>query len=421
MRLRFTGLWRHRDFLKLWSAETISMFGSQITYLALPLIAALVLGATPTQMGILAAAGTVPYLLFGLFVGAWVDRLPRKPIMQIANLFRAGLLLTIPAAAYADVLTIGQLFLVVFLTGTATVFFDVASTSYLPSVIARVDLVEGNSKFEFTNSLSRITGPGLGGALVQLVTAPFAILVDVVGFLVSSLLLTFIRTKETVEQPQGGKQNIWGDIGEGLRVVFGSRILRPIILSTAVFNFCMSLIQPIFLLFITRDLGLAPTMIGLIFGMSGVGAMIGALLAGKLKQRFGVGPAIAWAILFTGISMLMKLFAVTLPTAGAVPLLMGAQIVDMIMIVIYNINQVSLRMAITPNRLHGRMNASIRFVVVGIMPLGALAGGLLGGVAGVFNTMIIGGVGIMLAACLILFSPVRKMREVPVAPEEAAA
>lgn len=423
MRPRFTGLWRHPDFMKLWAGQTVSQFGSQITLLALPLAAILSLGASPFEVGVLAAVERAPFLLVGLFAGVWVDRLRRRPILIGADVGRALLLASIPVAAMLDVLTIVQLYVVGFLVGVLTVGFDVAYQSYLPALVKRSQLVEGNSKLEISNSVAYITGPGIGGALVQVLTAPVAIVFDACSFLVSALFLRSIRAAEPAPvsrqagaAPQGG---VWREIGEGLGVVLRNPLLRSIAGCTGTSNLFSNMLFAVYVLYATRDLGLEPAAIGLIFAMAGPGALIGSFLAAPVARRFGLGPAIVGsALLFGPPALLIPL--VSGSPAVTLPLLIAAEFLIGLMSPIYNINQVSLRQAIVPDRLQGRMNATMRFLVWGTMPIGSLIGGVLGGYIGLRPTILIAAVGMAISALWVVFSPVRQLREAPPSVEEAA-
>lgn len=412
IRPTFGGLWRHPEFLKLWAGQTISLFGSQVGELALPLTAVLVLNASASEMGLLMAAERAPFLLLSLLAGVWVDRLRRRPVLIAADLGRAFLLASIPAAALLGLLRMEQLYLVGLLVGVCTVFFDVAYQSYLPSLVGREDLVEGNSKLSMTQSAAAMVGPGLAGALVQLVTAPLALAADALSFLVSALSLRWIHATEPAPAADGRPRNIWAEVAEGLRLVLGSRLLRPIALCTGTFNLFSSLWSAVFLLFMTRDLGLAPALVGLIFGIGGVGFLVGAVLAGRIAQRFGVGPTIVGSTLLSG--------AVSIPIAlvgGPTPLVLVVLVLSQALmglgLVVYNVTQVSLRQAITPDHLLGRMNASVRFIIWGTMPIGALVGGLLGDAIDLRPTLLLGAVGTTLAFLWVFFSPVRALREQP--------
>lgn len=411
-RERASSLWRHANFLKLWFGQTISQFGSQVTLLALPLTAALTLHATPAEMGILSATETAPFLLVGLFAGVWVDRLRRRPILLVTDLARGVLLLAIPLTALLGVLHIGVLYVVAFAVGILTVFFDVAYQSFLPALVGREQLVEGNSKLEVSRSAAQIAGPGVAGGLVQLVTAPFAIVVDAASFLVSALFLAFVRVPEP-PAPRAEGQNIWRDIGEGLGVVFRNPLLRTIAGSTATSNLGNNIWQAILILYMTRRLGLGAGVIGLIFAMGSVGFLCAALVAGRVARWFGLGPAIVGSIGFGALGCVLIPVAQP-PAAFAVPLLIVAQFVAGGSGTIYNINQVSLRQAITPDHLLGRMNATMRFIVWGTLPVGALIGGALGGTIGLRPTLVVGVIIQATAFLWTFFSPVRALREQPV-------
>ena len=423
LRERFSGLWRHPDFLKLWVGQTISVFGTQITLLALPLTAVLMLDASAAQMGLLGAAERAPFLLVGLFAGVWVDRLRRRPILIGADLGRAALLGWIPLAAAFGWLRIEHLYVVGFLAGVLTVFFDVAYMAYLPALVRREQLVEGNSKLEVSNSVAMIAGPGLAGGLVQLVTAPVAIVVDALSYLGSALSLAFIRRPEPAPRAVGarpvGPQGFWGEIGEGLRVVLGNPLLRAIAGCTGTSNLFSNVLFTVFVLYATRELGIGPAALGLIFAAVGPGSLLGALLAGPLARRFGLGPTIVGSIFVSGVSAFLIPLAGG-PPAAAIALLAAASFLGGLGGPVYNISQVSLRQAIVPGRLQGRMNATMRFLVWGTMPIGSLLGGFLGETVGLRPTMLVGALGMTLTTLWVLLSPVRALREQPEPVEELA-
>ena len=408
------GLWRHRDFLKLWSAETVSQFGSQVGQLALPLVAILVLDASAFEVAALTTVEFLPFILFTLPAGVWVDRLPRRPILITGDFGRAALLATIPIAYLADVLTLGQLFIVGFFVGTFQVFFDVAYMSYLPSLVDRDKIIEGNSKFEITRSAAQVGGPGLGGILVQLFTAPYAILIDAVSFLASGLFILGIRKEEPRPEAvtvDGGKTSLWYELKEGLRFVLGNLNLRAQAGCTATSNLFSSVAFSIILVYAIRELELSPGLIGLVLSIGAVGSLIGALTATRISNRFGIGPTtIAVAALF-GPTMLLIAFA---PTGdAAVPFLVAAMLVFGFTVVVYNIVQVSYRQAICPPRLQGRMNSVMRFIVWGTIPIGNLLGGTLATQIGLRETIVVGAVGGTSAVLWIVFSPQRHLREMP--------
>ncbi len=408
MKSRFQGLWRHADFMKLWTGETISMLGSTITVLALPLTAESMLKANAQEMGILGAAGFLPFLLFGLIAGVMVDRRRRRPILIIGDLGRA-LLATIPLAAMTHVLGMGQLYVVSFLVGILTLFFDVAYQSYLPSLVNREALVEGNSKLEVSSSVAQIVGPGLAGLLIQIFTAPITIILDALSFLVSALFLWRIRTVEPTPEPRPAESHIIHEIIEGLRVVFGNRALRSIAACTSTANLLGSMQGAVIILFMRRELGLDAGAIGVVAAIGSIGGLGGALLADRFAHAFGVGPTIIGSAMTFGVGVLL------IPLASntglvSILLLIGAGLVSGAASVIYNVNQVSLRQAITPDRLQGRMNASMRFLVWGIIPIGSLIGGFLGDRIGLRPTLWGAAIGSFLPFLWVLFSPVRKIR-----------
>jgi MFS family permease len=411
--MRFGGLWRHPEFVKLWTGHTISRFGSEISNLAIPLTAALVLNASAFQMGLLGTFEFAPFLLLSLFAGVWVDRVRRLPILIVADVGRFVLLGSIPVAAFLGVLRIEQLFVVGLLTGVSTVFFDVADQSYLPVLVNREHLVEGNSKLEMSRSVAAIVGPGTAGALVQLVTAPIAVAVDAVSFLASAICLLFIHAPEPQPEHHADRPgSIWAELREGLAVVLGNPLLRSIAGCTGTANLFQNAMMTVYVLYLTRDLDLGPAVVGIIFAVGGPGALLGALVAGRIAQRFGLGATIIGSSTVGALATLLVPLA-SGPTPLVVAVLMLAAFIGGISSPVYNVNQVSLRQAITPDRLTGRMNASMRFLVWGTIPLGALLGGALGDAIGLWPTLTVTAIGSLLAPLWILFSPVRQLKEQP--------
>jgi MFS family permease len=410
MQIRTAGLWANSEFLKFWAAQAISFFGSQITILALPLTAAVSLQASAAQMGLLRTAEVAPALLIGLFVGAAVDRLRRRPILILADIGRALLLASIPLASYLGSLHMSHLYMVALLSGMLTVCFDVAHMSLLPSLVPRENLVEGNSKLEVSRSIAMIAGPGIAGILVQLFTAAFAIIFDAVSFLGSALFLLLIRTPEPPRADSAARQHFWADVAEGLQAVWHQPLLRTMALSLCIFNFFYNAIGAAYVLYIVRELGIAPATLGLIYAIGSVGFALGAALAGRAARRFGVGPTIVWGACLSDAAFLL------IPLASGqhqavIPLLIAAQLLATFAGPMTAINQLSLRQAITPDRLLGRVNATMRVIALAAAPVGALLAGLLGGTIGLRPTLAIGALGLQLGFVILLLSPLRTLRE----------
>lgn len=408
------GLWRQPDFLKLWSAETVSQFGSQVSALALPLTAVLILDASAFQVAALGTVEFLPFILFTLPAGVWVDRLRRRPILIAGDLGRAVLLASVPIAYLAGHLTLMQLYVVGFLVGTCTVCFDVSYQSYLPSLVEREDIIDGNSKLEISRSAAQMGGPGLGGLLVQAFTAPYAILVDAASFLGSGFFIFGIRKREDRPAPTGADgehSSVWTDLKEGFRFVLDNPNLRAQAGSTATSNFFSQLVFAIVVVYLVRTLGLSPGVIGLVISLGSVGSLVAAFTATRISGRFGIGPTTIGVMLISAPATL--LFALAPAGNEAIPVLVLAQLVIGFAVVVYNIVQVSYRQAICPPRLQGRMNSVMRFIVWGTIPLGALTGGALANAIGLRQTMVIGAIGGGLAVLWIVFSPQRHLREMP--------
>ncbi|MFB7714007.1 MFS transporter [Streptomyces sp. NPDC056105] len=402
-------LLRHADFRRLWVGETVSQFGTTVSQLALPLVAILVLHASTWQVGVLAACETAAFIAVGLPAGAWVERMRLRWVLIVNDLIRAVLLASVPVAQLLGVLTIEQLYVVAIATGVSTVFFDVAYQSYLPQLIEREQLVEGNAKLQASESVSQIAGPGIGGALIQAFTAPYAMLVDALSFLLSAACVTRIKARPPLPE-RSPDPNLLREIREGLRFVLGSPILRAIAMCTSSANLFGAVISAAFYVLLARQLQLPPGVIGLLTSTAAVGGLIGALVAGRFAEKVGQGPAIWIASTVAGPCALVTPFVQRDWTLGLLAL---AQIAMWMGIVVYNINQVSFRQALCPPGLLGRMNATMRFLVWGTLPFGALLGGLLGSTIGVRATLLAGAIGQSLTFLPVLLSPLRRLRELP--------
>jgi MFS family permease len=417
-RFRLRGdLWRSHDFVRLWAAQSISQVGSQVSQLALPLVAILVLDATAFEVSLLAALEFLPFLLFALPTGVWVDRLPRRPILILADVGRALALASIPAAAVFDAVTIWHLYAVGFAVGTLTVAFDVAYQSYLPALISRSQLVEGNSKLELSRSVAQIGGPGLGGILVAALTAPYAVAVDAVSFVASAIFLQRIRSVEP--PPERHEQtSTRAELIEGLRYLLSDPRWRAFSGYVATINFFSSgLVFSILLVFAVRDLGLSAAEIGLIFAVSNAGSVAAALGAGRIARWLGVGPTLIVAGILSGIPLLL----LPLATAEhAVLFLLAPLVFEAFGIVLFNVTGISYVQVVVPDRILGRMTASRRFVVWGTIPLGSVAGGALASTIGLRETILIGAIGSTFCFLFLLFSPFRSIRDTPALDVDAA-
>ncbi|GAA2581478.1 MFS transporter [Actinomadura fulvescens] len=411
-------LWRNADYVKFWSGETISQFGSQVTLLALPLTAVLTLDASPFEMGVLNAASYLPFLVLTLFVGVLIDRRRRRPLMVVSSLGRAAVLGTIPLLHAFDRLDMTYLVAAALVLGALTVLFEVTYQAYLPSLVTTDELVEGNGKLQLSASAAQVGGPALGGALVGLLTAPVTLVVDAVSFLLSAGSLLAIRTKERPPERDGtGRRPVMRDIREGLRFTFGNRWLRPCVLEAGTYNMFWLVMETAFLLYATRELHMTAGQIGLVLGGGAVGALLGSMAASRLSGRLGLGTTVSLSMLAGCAAPLIVPF-----TFGPEPVVFALLVVSFFIggagTTLANIHVVSLRQTLTPPAMLGRMNASYRFVAWGTVPVGSLLGGVLGGAIGLHPTLFVGAAGTFAAALWIVFSPIRSLREMPPAPGE---
>ncbi|MGH2357859.1 MAG: MFS transporter [Candidatus Limnocylindria bacterium] len=413
-------LWRHRDFMKLWSAQSISQLGTQVTFLALPLVAISVLQVSAFEVALLGTVEFLPFILISIPAGVWVDRLRRRPILIIGDVGRAVALLSIPIAHLAGVLTIWQLYAVGFANGVLTVFFDVAYQSYLPALVERDRLVEGNAKLDTSRSGAQLVGPGLAGVIIGRLTAPIAILVDSISYFVSAALVFWIRKAEPAPEPQleGERPSMRREAVEGLRYVLTHRYLRNIAACTGSSNFFSNVTFSILLVYAVRELGMTEITLGLIFSLGSVGFLLGALIASRIADRLGVGRTILAAAMLFGSAELLIPIA---PRGLAFPFLVASVFLGGLGGVIYNINQVSLRQAITPERMQGRMNATMRFIVWGTIPLGSLTGGAIGTIFGLPAAIWAGAIGNLFTWIPIALSPVPTIVRMPESAAEEAA
>ncbi|MBA3275780.1 MAG: MFS transporter [Chloroflexia bacterium] len=408
-----TSLWSHGAFIKLWAGQTAAQMAAQISFLAVPLVATIVLDATPLQMGLLTAVASLPALVLGLHAGAIVDRRPRRPIMIGADLVRATALASIPVAWWLDMLSIPLLYLIVLVSGVGSLLFDVAYGAFLPSVVERQRLVEGNSKLELSRTASELAGPGLAGNLIQVLGAPLTLLGNAFLYLVSVLTIWRIRVREHVDDlGQEQEAGMWGRIQAGLGIVWRTGTLRAVVGTRGVLNLFNAMLEAVFVLYIVQVLDVGPATLGIVFSIGGLGFLVGALLPSLVNRRLGLGATTAMALVVVGASDLLVPLA---EGSGwlVVPLLIAAQFFFGIGMTLFNVNQVSIRQVAVPDHLRGRAGATARFVAMGVVPIGALLGGVLGEAIGLRQTLVLAAIGEITAALWLWFSPVRAIRQLP--------
>jgi len=415
-------LWRHADFLHLWGAATISTYGSLVTRTALPFAAILLLDASPASISALLVAELLPDFLVGLLAGAWIDRIRRRPVMIAADLGRALLLATIPLSVLGGWFGFGHLYVVAALVSVLGVFFDVAYQSHLPAIVDRDDLIEANSKITASSSVAEAAAFSSGGWLIQLLTAPFAILVDAATFLVSAGLIARMRAPELrgrVSAEERAASSLTDEVRQGLRVVWGQPILRGLAGAGIAQNLAFGSIGTVFLLYVNQEVGFSPGLLGMIFAVGGVSSFAGAMLAGRMPRR-GVGLVMIAALVVAALGTATISLATAANAVGII-FLVSNQLINDSALTVYEINQVSLRQAIAPPHVIGRVNATLRVSESGALLAGTLLGGYLGEVVGLRNTLWMG-VGFSLAAALILAcSPVRRLRAIPDLPAATPA
>ena len=406
-------LWNHRDFRRLWFSDTVSQFGNTFTGFALPVVAVLTFHSTPFEMGILVALGFISYPTLGLFVGVWADRYRRRRIMIACNLGRMLTLGSIPIAFLIGVFSFVQIFAVALVNGILSVFFDAAYQAYLPVLVERKDLIEGNQKLQISASAAQTTGPGIAGLVYQAIGGALTIAFDAIGYLASSLSLISIRKQEEVKNKTSSfdipPPDFFAEMKEGVHVVTKNPLLWRIAGCTATSNFGTNMLGAVFVIFALRNLQLSTLQLGIVGTIGAVGFILGALATGRITAKIGVGVSLAVSIGSGFIALANPLAEYGYPffILSAVGFLTG------LMVPLYNINQVSLRQAITPNRLQGRMNATMRTIVWGTIPVGALVGGWLGGTIGIVNTLYVGALVAGLACLWIILGPVIKVKDQP--------
>jgi MFS family permease len=404
-------LLRGADFRNLWLGQTVSLFGDQVTLIALPLAAVLVLHANAAEMGYLTAAELIPHLLFSLPAGAWLERVEqRRWVMIAADVGRAALLASIPIAYALDALTFAQLYAVAFLAGTFAVVFDISYMTLYVAVTRREDYVEANSLLNGSRAFSFVAGPSLGGVLIQLLSAPATLLVDAFSYVASAIFLGRIRAKEPPLEPAEG--GMFAQVKEGMRFIFRHDILRPSLISVATLNFFNFVFAALFILYATRELHVRAGALGLVLGAGAVGGMIGALVTGRLTRRLGIGPAfVLGMVLFPAPLLLVPLAGG--PKSVVLAMLFAAEFLSALGVMILDITAGAIIVAFTPDRLRSRATGALRFVNFGVRPLGALAGGALGSAFGLRPTLWFAAAAGVLGVLWLVPSPVPRLLELP--------
>ena len=402
-------LHRQGTFVRFWAGQTISVFGDQISTLAIPLTAVLVLHASAVQVGILTALAWLPHLLFSLPAGVWIDRRSnRRRNMIVADFLRAAALATIPVAWWLGVLTIWQLLAVAFAVGAFTVFFDLSSVSFFVALVPRRQYVEANSKLSTTRSLSYIGGPGTAGVLVQALGAPVALLADALSFVASAVALRGVKVAEPEVEPSGASAR--ADLAEGFRYLIRHPVLRAGTACTSTINFFSFFIFAIFVLYASRTLGLGPATIGLILGAASFGALLGAVIAPRVGRRLGIGRAVVLgSVLFPAPMALFPLAHGSHWLSGS--MLLAGEFLASVGVMIFDVNQNSLGTMLTPDAVRSRVVGVSRFFNYGTRPVGALLGGVLGSMIGLRPTLWIAVVGCLFGVLFLLASPMPQMRE----------
>ncbi len=405
------GLSRNPDFLKLWTGQTVSAFGSMLG--ALGLTALVYLDASPGEMGLLAMAQGLPVLLFALFAGVWIDRLRRRPIMIAADIGRAALLVTVPVAAVFDALMMWQLYAVAFGAGTLELAFNLAYRSYLPSLVDREALLDGNAKLSASESVAEVAAPAAGGAIVQALGGPAAALVDALTFLWSAAFVGLIGTREDAP-PRDGEEPVLSAIREGLGIVWRDRILRALTAASGTFRFFGGFFAALYGIFLIRDLGFSPLLMGITVGAGGIGSLAGSMLAGRMNRGLGYGPSLlASRLILGGFSLLIPLAGG--PKELAFAMIVIAQVCGDPFWTTYEISSLSLRQEIAPQKALGRVNSTMQIVEAGLQPVGSLVAGVLAEVIGVRETLLLAVAGGLLGTLWLVASPIPRLRGAPAA------
>lgn len=399
-----------RDFRRLFAGTTVGTFGANLNAIALPLTAVIFLDAKPAQMGILGAVALAPFLLFGLPAGVWVDRVPYRTTLLATNAAAAGLTGTVPLLAILNVLAMWQLYVIGFLTGICVLFSSLASTTFVPLLVPKDQLLQANAALAQSSTIMGVTGSAAGGALVQVLTAPIALLVDAASSAAAAVLQGRIRQPGKVKK--SARERLGKSIAEGFRTIHAQPILRMMLVTATLGALAGQVQAVVLMLFFAHDLGLEPGAIGALVAVAGVAGVVGALFAAPFTERLGHGRT------FLAGTLIASLAGIVLAMAGGPPaailvVAVVSQVLRGIGPPLYGINQVTVRQALTPPELLARVNATWRFLVFGMQPIGALVGGLLGETVGLRATILLSGAGMLVAVAITALSPIRSLRTLP--------
>ncbi len=411
------GVFGNRDFAKLFAGEAVSLIGTQITQFTMPLVALLALRATVFEVGVLNALRLAPVVVVALFAGVWLDRTRRRPVLIGCSLSCAVLIGLVPLASATHHLSMGLLYVVAALVGGLNVVFDVGALSFVPNLVERRHLLEANGKMQATRAFAGISGPSLAGLLIGVFSAPITLSADAVSYLFSAIGLISIRKREPAPKAPEVRTSIRRQIAEGFTAVYGSKLLRALLTQSAALNLAYGAFGTIFVVYAIRVLGLTPFKLGLVVGSAAVGALAGALLAGRVRDGLGLGRSMIYCTI--GVSMTPLLLLIPRGAGlGAMAILMGSQLVYGSNISYLNVNAITLRQVVTPRRLLARMNATYRMLLFGVPPVGAIIGGLLGSAVGLRTALVVALIAMLSPMLWIIFSPVFRLTEMPSAPGE---
>lgn len=406
----------NRDFVKLWAGQTVSLVGTQVTLFAMPLVAVLSLNATVFEVGVLNALRFVPVILLSLFAGVWLDRRRRRPVLIACALGNAILIGLVPLSSVTGLLSIGLLYVVTTLVGTLNMVFDVGALSYVPNLVERRHLPEGNGKLQASTAVAGIAGPGLAGLLIGLITAPITLSVDAVSYLFSAFGLIAIRKAEPYPEVPEVPASIRQSIAEGLRAVYGSKLLRALLTQGTALNLFFGAFITVFVVYAVRILHLSPAELGIVMAAAAVGSLVGAMTASRVRKALGLGRV----MLVNTVGVSVTLLLLLVPRHASLPglaILCGAQFVYGANITMFNVNAITLRQITTPKQVLARMNATYRMLLFGAAPFGAMLGGLLGSAFGLRSALVISLLAMTSPLLWLFFSPAFRLREMPLGPD----